>query len=65
MKYLHIYQIRKEKNLPIYNSFYENVIVNDTDIFPDDTLLTFYSNGHEDQSSFVSTYIERCQNNTG
>ena len=65
MQYLSIFQIRKEKDLPlVYNEFYENLKIEGSKIFPNETNLRFYANGHNDQSSFVSIYIQRCHNKT-
>ena len=65
MQYLSIYQVRKEKDLPkVYNPSYESMIIEGTKIMPNDTELTFFANGHNDKSSFLSTYIEKCTDGT-
>ena len=65
MQYISLFQIRKEKNLPeIYKPYYENVIVVGTKILPNETSLRFFANGHNNKSSFLSTYIEKCNEDT-
>ena len=65
MKYLNIYQIRKEKNLPaVYNPFYENLEFDGPKMKPNRSRLEFFANGHNNKSAFLSTYIEKCNNGT-
>ena len=64
MKYLSIYQIRKVKNIPIYEPYYEDIVTEGTKIKPNETYLDFYANGHANHSSFLSTYIEKCSNSS-
>ena len=48
----------------IYDPFYENLVFDGPKILPNEKSLTFFANGHNNKSSFLSTYIEKCRNET-
>ena len=37
MKYLNIFQVRKEKDIPIYNPFHENLVIDGFKIMPNES----------------------------
>ena len=42
----------------------ENVRIDGFRIYPNETNLYFYSNGHSAKSAFLRTFISKCQNST-
>ena len=46
------------------NNYNENVRVDGSKIYPNETNLYFYSNGHSPKSAFLRTFISKCKNST-
>ena len=50
--------------MPNWYEYDEDMDIDGVKIYPNQTNLNFYANGHNDKSAFLKTYIAKCENNT-